>query len=370
MIPAYIQALCAEIRFVRASVGQQIPIHTIFVGGGTPSLLPLAELGRLFEVISQEFNLFEGAEITLEANPEKLSANYLKGLQQLGINRISLGVQSADSRDLRILERQHDFLQVAAAIKLIRKAGFENLNLDLIFGIPHQTIESWKSSLMIALELQPEHFSLYALTVEHGTPMADWVSRGLLPQPNPDLAADMYLWAAEHLDQHGFMQYEISNWAQLDTSGVLLSCKHNLQYWRNHPYLGLGAGAHGYANGIRTANTISPREYIRKCLNIQGDANSGNLLFPVTPGTDENLVVDREQEMGETMMMGLRLTDEGVSRAEFRHRFGSEMDEIYKNEIAQLIGLGLVEWELKHEDRLRITPQGRMLGNQVFIHFV
>lgn len=370
LIPVYIQALCAEIRFARQSVGKKIPVFSIFLGGGTPTLLPVAGLARIFEVLNKEFDLVEGIEVSIEANPEELSFNYLQSLHEIGINRISLGAQSAEPGDLQLLNRQHDFSQVAAVVKLIRKAGFENLNLDLIFGIPNQSFDSWKRSLISALELQPEHLSLYALTIEPGTPMADWVKRGVLPESDPDLAADMYLWSAEELDRHGFRQYEISNWAQINSFGDILACKHNLQYWRNQPYLGFGAGAHGYANRIRTANLLSPRIYIDRCLNNRWEDAKDEFSFPLTPATADAQAISRGQEMGETMMMGLRLTEEGVSRDVFKRRFEQEIDDAFMIEVEQSIENGLLEWDFSNGERLRLTPQGRLLGNQVFIRFV
>lgn len=367
VIPEYIQALCTEIKFVSESFGGKVPIHSIFFGGGTPSLLPDGEIGRVFEVLHQEFDLQRGLEITLEANPDKLSLAYLANLKQLGINRISLGVQSADAQDLQILDRQHDFSQAATAVTLIRKAGFENLNLDLIFGVPQQTLESWINSLNSAIELEPDHISLYSLTLERGTPLTDWVDKGFLPEPNQDLSADMYAWSADRLAQSGFRQYEISNWAQTDSSGNLMACRHNLQYWRNLPYLGFGAGAHGYAGGVRIANVLSPHEYIYKCLSF---LDGGKFAFPRTPATDKIVEVDRDLEMDETMMMGLRLTEEGVSRPVFLERFGIDMDDQFSDEIGKLVKLGLLEWDVNGEERLRLSPQGRLLGNQVFIHFI
>lgn len=370
LIPDYIQALCAEIRFIGRSLGEKLPVHSIFLGGGTPSLIPLPELTKLFEVLDQEFDLLEGLEISLEANPEGLTQDYVSGLHKIGINRISLGVQSADPVDLRLLERHHDFPQASQAVRIIRKAGFENLNLDLIFSIPQQSLQSWKKSLGDAIKLRPDHFSLYALTLEVGTPMAQFVSRGFMDDPDPDLAADMYLWASEELDRHGFRQYEISNWARLDASGDILSCKHNLQYWHNRPYLGLGAGAHGYAAGMRTANTLSPRDYIERCLSKPPHVLPMDLSFPMTPATDDVQALSTELEMSETMMMGLRLTEEGVSRAQFRRRFNQELDQVFRIEIEQLVGSGLLEWDLQNEERIRLTARGRLLGNQVFMRFV
>lgn len=370
LIPAYSQALCAEIKFIGANNDLRLPVHTVFFGGGTPSILPITELNGLLEVLREEVDLIKGAEITLEANPERLSFDYLQGLHEMGINRLSLGMQSANPEDLQLLERQHDYRQVTTVVKEARKAGIDNINIDLIFGIPHQTLSSWQKSLEFGLSLEPDHLSLYALTVEKGTPLAGWVTKGLLVAPDPDLAADMYEWASERLDQSGYKQYEISNWARFDTTNGLLVCKHNLQYWRNLSYIGFGAGAHGFSGGKRTANVRLPYEYIQRIQNTKGDRDRSLLIFPSTPATDTLHVVDREEEMRETMMMGLRLTGEGISRSEFRSRFHTSIEEEFNNEIEELLRFGLLEWKSPDNDRLRLTPRGRLLGNQVFIRFV
>ena len=263
LIPDYVGALCREIQFVASSHLQKIPIHSIFLGGGTPSILPGKELKRIFDSLEAEFVLLDRIEITLEANPGSLSLEFLMSIHDMGVNRISLGMQSADDIDLRLLDRRHDYKKVVDAVRLIRKAGFENLNLDLIFGIPNQALNSWQRTLERSISLNPEHFSLYALTIEHGTPMGSWVNRGLLSEPDQDLAAEMYELAGDRLVSAGYEQYEISNWARQDTDGNLLACQHNLQYWRNLPYLGCGAGAHGFAGRKRTENELDPGQYIQ-----------------------------------------------------------------------------------------------------------
>lgn len=370
LIPDYTQALCSEINFIAANCVQRIPVHTVFIGGGTPSILPIIELAKVFEALNRDFEIINGAEFTLEANPERVTYDYLKGLRSLGINRLSLGMQTANPEELRLLERQHDYDRIARTVSLARKAGFDNINLDLIFGLPHQTVESWKVSLELGLTLNPDHFSLYALTVEEGTPLADWIHKGLLIEPDPDLAADMYEWASERLERNGFKQYEISNWAKYENNNGLLACRHNLQYWRNLPYLGLGAGAHGYAGGIRTANELSPRRYIQCFLSENVKRGQNQLLFPSTPAAVNVQDVKQDQEIRETMMMGLRLTEEGVSREAFQARFGMSLEEIYETEIVESISEGLLEWEPTHKDCLRLTPRGRLLGNQVFVRFI
>jgi oxygen-independent coproporphyrinogen-3 oxidase len=364
LIPAYAQALSREIRLLEESAGAHLPVRTIFIGGGTPSLMPLAELERLFSTLQDNFELLPGIEITLEANPGTVSLPYLVELNKMGVNRLSLGMQSAIPAELQLLEREHDFGEVTQAVAWARRAGFENLNLDLIFGLPGQTLPAWKESLEKALALQPDHFSLYALTLEHGTPLQHQVQQNLLTAPDADLAADMYEFAADQLQAAGFIQYEISNWARSAGDAGPLVCHHNLQYWRNQTYLGLGAGAHGYAGGFRTANVLAPSTYIQRCLEGQVQA------FPRTPATAEIIAVEREAEIAETMMMGLRLVQEGVSNKIFQKRFGNRLEDVFGMQIQHLRSLGLLEWAADDGDILRLTPRGRLLGNQVFVEFV
>ncbi|MFM8319621.1 MAG: radical SAM family heme chaperone HemW, partial [Chloroflexota bacterium] len=310
LIPRYVEALCSEIHaaargFARhaaagAPPGAQPPagrlaVGTIFFGGGTPSLLSAAQMAAILDALRAACEIHPTTEITLEANPGTLSPEHLAGLRQAGFNRISLGVQSANPVELRLLERTHDFPDVIRSVAWARQAGFDNLNLDLIFGLPEQALSSWQRTLERALALQPEHFSLYALTLEHGTPFGRLARRGLLAPPDPDAAAEMYEWAAETLARHGYVQYEISNWAlhrhaprldgpgdrQTDPAAAGLSptanpayaCRHNLQYWRSLPWLGLGAGAHGFANRRRTVNTLVPQAYIERLSGAAAEAD-------------------------------------------------------------------------------------------------
>ncbi len=364
LIPEYGRALRREIELLAETAGERLAVHTLFFGGGTPSLLPAEELAGILGTLGKAFDLQPGLEATLEANPGTLSLPYLQDLRSLGINRLSLGMQSASPEELRLLERQHSPGDVLQAVRWARQAGFEHLNLDLIFGLPYQTLSGWEHTLDLALVMRPEHFSLYALTLEHGTPMQNWVRRGLIQDPDADLAADMYEVASERLAQAGYVQYEISNWARLGTLGEFLACRHNLQYWRNLPYLGFGAGAHGYAGGMRTANVPAPAAYIQRCM--KGDPQP----FPRTPATLDATPVDRENEIAETMMMGLRLVQEGVSNAGFTQRFGIRLEQLFAKQIGELTRKGLLEWGNEGQDMLRLTSKGRLLGNQVFVEFV
>jgi len=360
LIPAYARALQREMRFLRESAGRPLQAATVFFGGGTPSLLPLDALEGILRSLREAFALQPGAEITLEANPGAVTLDYLRGLRSLGINRLSFGVQSANPAELRLLERIHDYPQAIRSVAWARRAGFGNINLDLIFGLPHQSLDAWRRSVELALGLHPEHLALYALTLEHGTPMQHWVERGLLPVPDADLAADMYEWAAERLAQAGYVQYEISNWARTPA----LACRHNLQYWRSGPYLGLGAGAHGFVEGVRTVAVRSPQAYIRRL----SAPDAPPAAFPRTPATVAARPLTQAEAMSEYLMMGLRLTQEGISAQRFAERFGLPLEARYAPQIARLTALGLLEWA--DADRLRLTPRGRLLGNRVFVEFV
>jgi oxygen-independent coproporphyrinogen III oxidase len=235
-------------------------------------------------------------------------------------------------------------------------------------------LKSWQTTVKRVLELQPEHISAYALTLEHGTPFGAWADKGLLPLPDPDLAADMYEWIMEYLPKSGYAQYEISNWAKDDgrqtaDRGVpSLSCKHNLQYWRSLPYLGLGAGAHGYANGYRYSNALRIKTYIDR---LTTNDQPQKAAFPLTPATVNHHKQTLQDDISDYMINNLRLVHAGVAEADFRSRFGSELLDIYPREIEELIRAGLLEKKTSDGSEIfRLTKRGRSLGNQVFLKFV
>ena len=402
MIPAYVNALCKEIDYVgRVAVSDserriETKAHTIFFGGGTPSLLTPKQFESIFKSIHANFPLTDDAEITIEANPGTCSFTDLLELRSLGINRISFGVQSANTEELRMLERTHDFFDVIEAVTSARKAGFDNLNLDLIYGLPEQPLQTWQTTVQRILDLHPEHISAYALTLEHGTPFGRWASKGLLPLPDPDLAAEMYEWAGEVLETNGYINYEISNWAlhvKSQKSQVNLrpstfdpqpltpafACRHNLQYWRSLPYLAFGAGAHGYADGYRYSNVLRIKTYIERLStfdnrNSNTEYRTSNIAFPLSLATVNQHKQSLKDDMSEFMMTGLRLTLEGISSDEFEKRFGEKLQDVFGKEIDELLKLRLVESKtsefLKNSEVLRLTPRARLLGNQVFLRFV
>ncbi len=374
-IPAYVDALCREIEFIGNNAPERISLHTIFFGGGTPSLLNPRQFETVLKTISDHFDLLD-LETTIEANPGTVSLIDLQDLHSLGINRISFGVQSANPSELRMLERAHNYFDVINAVTWARQAGFDNLNLDLIYGLPLQTLDDWSATVKLILGLAPEHLSLYALTMEHGTPFGRWSARGLMPVPDPDLAAEMYEWAGETLESAGYEQYEISNWAldhrpqtMGDSSSTVhrppaCACAHNLQYWRGLPYLAVGAGAHGYVDGYRYSNVLRIKTYIDR---LNTDDRPLSTVFPLTPATVNHHRQSAQDDMGEFMMTGLRLTREGVSAETFHERFGRELDVVFGKEIEDLIRLGLLA---KQAERVVLTRRGCLLGNQVFMRFV
>lgn len=388
MIPAYVDALCKEIEFVgQISRRWQLPsptVHTVFFGGGTPSLLSPLQFDSIFKSIRAAFTLTSDAEITIEVNPGTVTYDSLCQLREIGVNRISYGVQSANMEELHMLERTHDFFDVIEAVTSARKAGFDNLNLDLIYGLPEQTLETWQSTVKRILDLHPEHISAYALTLEHGTPFGRWSSKGLMPLPDPDLAAEMYEWLDEVLEGNGYVNYEISNWAKdsalseadgrvakrIETersrsanNNPSYACQHNLQYWRSLPYLAFGAGAHGYAKGYRYSNVLRIKTYIERLTNYQFTEHQ----FPLSPATVNQHKQSPNDDMSEFMMTGLRLTQEGVSGQDFQKRFGQSMQDVFGKEIHKLLQLGLIE---QSGVRVKLTKHGRLLGNQVFMRFV
>jgi oxygen-independent coproporphyrinogen III oxidase len=357
LIPDFVSALMREITMVARSS----PYHTvssIYFGGGTPSLLSVAQFQDILSTIQSGFDLQPEVEITVEANPDDLDEPYLRRLRAAGVNRLSIGMQSANAGELELFARRHDNDRVIHAVNAARRAGFDDLSLDLIYGVPHQTLANWEYTLIQATALQPEHLSLYALGLEDGTPMQHWVRTGRLPMPDDDLAADMYDLAIDTLAVRDYEQYEISNWSVPGHA-----CRHNLQYWRNLPYLGLGPGAHGYAGGVRYATILRPQHYIKALQTVDDTA----FEFPHTPATTDAMAVDRRTEIAETLMMGLRLTEMGISYRDFRQRFDVDLMEIYGSTVDRFVASGLLE---TNSERLRLTRRGRLVCNVVFRELV
>ncbi len=355
MVPDYTPALVREMR-LWAPAARRFRVDTIFFGGGTPSLTSIDDMRFLSEALRDEFDIAPDVEWSLEANPTELTREHLDGLRVLGVNRLSMGVQSMHPDELELLERQHTPGRVEQAVADARAAGFDNLNLDLIFGLIGQPVERWQQTLEQVLAFRPEHLSCYALTVEPGTALYYRVQKGLLPEPDPDVAAEQYDWTRARLASEGYQQYEISNWAQPGRS-----CRHNLVYWRAEPYLGMGAGAHSFFAGRRMANLDAPNRYVEAVNEsfeermATGRAELRQVAGGETPD-DATLRAD-------AMILGLRLL-EGVSLSEFRARFGVEVADAFPDALARHERLGLLE---RTGGRVRLTERGLLLANEVFV---
>ena len=348
------------------------PVNTVFFGGGTPSYLPPGAIGDILAAAGAAFSIVPAAEITIEANPGDLTAAAASRLLQQGVNRLSIGVQSLDNGLLSLLGRRHNAAEAIAAFQTVRAAGFSNVNLDLMYGLPQQTMVQWQDTLQRLADLEPAHISLYCLTLEEGTPLRRWVEQGKLPPPDEDLAADMYQYARQLLAERGYRHYEISNWAQPG-----LESQHNLAYWRNLPYLGVGPGAHSCLGGWRFWNMDSPRAYItavRKWAATEPQSLAA-------AGAEAELTADWLERAGpvggwewisselaaaETMFLGLRLL-EGLDLAAASTRLGIDLAAKYRTPIAELLGLGLLE---RQGGTLRLTGDAYLIANQVFTRFM
>lgn len=354
LVPDYTPALVREME-LWAPAARRYQVRTIFFGGGTPSLTSLDDLAAIFDGLKANFDISPDVEWSLEANPTELTLEHLRGLRALGVNRLSMGVQSMHADELELLERQHSPERVLQAVADARAAGFDNLNLDLIFGLIGQPLERWQQTVEQILALQPEHLSCYALTVEPGTALYYRVSKGLLPSPDPDVAADQYEWTRQRLAAAGYVQYEISNWAKPGRE-----CRHNLVYWRAEPYLGFGAGAHSFFAGRRFANVDAPNQYEERVnASYEEKVATGRTELRQIAGGE---TPDEATLRADAMILGLRLI-EGVSLSGFAERFGVRVEDAFGPVIERYSRLGLLETA---GDRLRLTERGLLLANEVF----
>jgi oxygen-independent coproporphyrinogen-3 oxidase len=349
---AYVEALVREIRLSgeRAAriYGHPLRASTIFFGGGTPSLLLPDQIATLITACRDSFALDSAAEISLEANPGTITEDYLRAIRHCGVNRLSIGAQTFDPDLLRWLGRIHKTDQIVAAYHAARRAGFDNINLDFIFGIPNQTMAQWQATLQYALELAPDHLSLYSLIIEEGTPLYKWVEQGRVQPADDDLVADMYLLAEKWLATAGYEHYEIANWARPGHR-----CAHNLTYWHNEPWLGFGAGAHSWYRGCRFANVRPIQEYIER-ITSQGDAVAEKEWIP------------RDLELAETAMLELRLL-EGINVANFNARYGISFMEHFGDRLWEPMAASLM---VEQDGWVRLTDRGRLLSNEVFLRLL
>ena len=337
----------------RSARGREI--RTIFIGGGTPSLLEGEQVARLLEAARQNFAIDGDAEISLEANPESVSLVRMRDYRAAGVNRVSMGVQSLDADELLFLDRLHSAERAAAALGEIRSAGFDNINLDLIYGLPHQPIESWRNTLNRVVSWRPEHISCYALTVEDGTPLAARVAAGAVIEADSDLVAEISSWTADRLDEAGYEHYETSNYALPGRE-----CRHNLNYWLHGDYIGVGPGAHGCFDGQRYSVIRRPAAYVRDLTTLTKSEHNlpSTAIDHVETITPNDAVVD-------TLTLGLRLT-QGVDDEALKQRHPDAFGAV-EPVIAWAIDSNLAE---RHHARLRLTPRGHEVANELFVRLV
>jgi oxygen-independent coproporphyrinogen-3 oxidase len=331
----YAEAAIAEVRRARVALGDvDLPVSTVFFGGGTPTLLSPADLGAIVASIAAEFGLAEGAEVTTESNPDSVALWDLEELRGAGFNRMSFGMQSAVDHVLKVLDRTHDPLRVPAVVDWARQAGFEQISLDLIYGTPGESLGDWELSVEAALACGPDHISAYSLIVEDGTALARQIRRGEVAMPDDDDLADKYLLVDERLGAAGLEWYEVSNWAKDDAS----RCRHNLLYWTGGDWWGVGPGAHSHVGGVRWWNVKHPAAYAER------------LASGVTPAHARE-VLDDESRRVERVLLELRLRD-GLPV--------SVLDATGRAQVARLMEEGLVDLRA---ERLVPTQRGRLLAD-------
>lgn len=345
----YLDALAREAALYSARwSGAARPFDTLFIGGGTPTCLAAKELRRLIQIVRDHFELRADAEITCEANPGSSNVEKYAALREAGVNRLSIGFQSLDDALLARLGRTHTAQEAVASFHAARAAGFDNVNIDLMFALPGQDRAAWRRTLEETLALEPEHLSCYSLIVEEGTPFGDAYARGRLTLPGEDEELAMFEEAIARAQEAGYQHYEISNFARPGYAS-----RHNTLYWRVEPYLGLGPGAHGFVEGVRYSNVKLPGEYARR---LEAGESPVAWSAPVSP----------DEAMDDVMIFGLRMLA-GVERERFRRRFGVDVAQVYPEELARLEAAGLIEVT---EERVRLTRRGLPLGNQVFAAFL
>lgn len=323
-------------------------LQTIFIGGGTPSILSAQDMKRLFTNIHRHFQICPDAEITVECNPGTVDTEKLRVMRDAGVNRLSIGLQAMQDETLRQLGRIHTVDQFLHSYRLAREHGFDNINIDLIFALPQQTMEAWKHTLNETILLEPEHISTYNLVMEKTTPFYDWWKSDKLVLPSDDLEADMFHWTIETLTSYGYNHYEICNYSKPNRE-----VKHNLIYWNNQEYVGLGVGASGYVDSIRWTNISGITPYIEAlCQHKKPISNSERMTG--------------QAEKAETLMLALRKR-EGIYLVDYTERFGEKIDVAFGETIEKWMDLGLLE---QHEAHLRLTQRGLFLANEVFVDLI
>lgn len=348
LVERYVRAVVREIENFAAQ-DERPECDSIYLGGGTPSTLAPSHVALLLEAVRAHFRVSNEAEVTMEVDPATADRPSLDEFRHLGVNRISVGAQSFDDEELRRLRRAHTAADTVRTVAQLRAVGFRNLNLDLIAGLPRQTLAGWRRNLELALSLRPEHMSLYLLEVHAGTPLAREIERGISPPPDEDLAARMYEAMIERLEEAGYEHYEISNFC---LPGRV--ARHNMKYWTGAPVYGFGCSAHSFdGKRRRWANERSTARYIRSI------EERGRAIV-------EEVELDDDAARAEALFLGLRLM-RGIDLRSYAARFGYDVRRERGNELARLNEAGLIEIR---GDRLRLTNRGALLSNEVFIALI
>lgn len=372
----YVKALLREIS-VMAKLCKEYRIISVFFGGGTPSLLNSTQMRRIMAAIRNGYDLSKDAEITVECNPATADLQKLSVYRACGINRLSIGLQSANDKELKELGRIHNYRQFLDTFDAARKAGFTNINVDIMSALPGQTYESYIHTLTTVIKLQPEHISAYSLIIEEGTPFFERYSEKVsgevaqnmecattyTPLPDEDTERRMYHDTVKLLQKEGYLRYEISNYAKKG-----YECRHNMTYWTGIEYLGFGLGASSYFNGCRFKNITDINDYIHKCgkVLLQKINPGGCGVEPGSPLIEEAVALTVNDKMEEYMFLGLRLK-KGVSNHLFQQQFGLPVENVYGKEIEKLKQEGLL---LQRGDRLCLSKKGTDLANYVMSHFI
>ena len=346
-ISSYLSALYQEITAYSKKL-KKSNIKTIYLGGGTPTILSGVQICNILEFCKDKFTIDKDAEITIEANPGTLDGEKIQLLIESGINRLSLGAQSFNNLFLKKLGRIHNTQEIIDSYYLAREAGFYNINIDIMFALPGQTTEDLQATLKKAVSLKPDHLSLYNLTIKEGTEYYKEYKKGKLKLPNEDEEFDMYNCGINYLEENGFEHYEIANFARPHKRS-----KHNQIYWQNQPYLGIGAGAFSFVRGYRYMNYEKPARYIKEVI-------SGKL--PIDNGEK----LSSRKRMIETVILGLR-TKDGINCKKYKTRFGVTLNDIFPQQINKLVNLELLQ---KDDCKIKLTRKGIFLANAVFREFV
>lgn len=354
LVEKYIEALKQEIKNNIEDVSKY-EISTIYIGGGTPSYIESKYIGEILETIKQKYNISKNAEITIEVNPGTATKEKLKNYVEAGINRVSLGLQSCNNNLLKMIGRIHTYEEFLNTYKLAREVGFKNINVDLIIGLPNQTLDDVKKSLEEIIKLKPEHISVYSLIVEEGTPIEKKIEKGELKLPDEELERKEYWEVKSTLESSGYKHYEISNFAKEGYES-----KHNVNCWEQKEYLGFGVAAHSYINRIRYSNTENIEKYINQEVRSEKCKVGSESLYTV------HEVQNEEDQKKEYMLLGLRKID-GVKISSFKNKFGCNPIMEFKNELNKLVQEKLIEIDL---DQIKLTPKGIDLANIVWEEFI